>query len=1453
MQKKTAKGFTEVFENLEWDLEIDPLIQGTWIDEVHLHKSKGSVDILAFAERYIPFAHISSIEQKLKEFLQCECVQFKVRFPKEKNLKLLMDLHFEDILNRMKKSMPVGIGILQNTTFEVEEPNVLKLLVNGSGKSVLEAKGFVGALERILMEIFDVRARVILIDGEEVKQSLHHEDAIIKNEIIKMQKEEATQPKDRKSQEKPKSFLKQGDKASKSLAAHKNQGVLLGKSFGDPLIKIHDISLDSGTVAFKGKVFRVETRNMKDGEKCLLTFDITDFEGSVTVKSFLKIEKYKAVSEHFKEDATLVVRGDAQYDKFSRELSILAKDILLSEGEEVKKDDAPKKRVELHLHTQMSAMDAVTSIKDYIKRAVSWGHKAIAITDHGVVQGYPDAMDSAQKHGIKMLYGVECYLLDDAMPALLTYGDMPFSGSFVVFDVETTGLNPSSDRLIEIGAVKIQNFQIVDSFNTFVNPGIPIPPFITKLTSIHDDMVKDAPLPKEALASFLEFTQDSVLVAHNANFDMGFIRLGALREGLAFQNPLIDTVTLSRRLLPELKKHKLNIVAKHFGIALENHHRAVDDALATAKIFLKFLETLGTKGCENIKNMDKAMSGEEDYKSFNTYHAVILVQNQKGLRNLYQIISESHLNYFHKKPRVPKKLLSQNREGLLVGSACESGELYRAFLAQKTQEDIERIASFYDYLEIQPLSNNRFLIEKGLVSGEEELCAIHRKIVDLGKKLDKLVVATSDAHYLDPQDAIYRNILMTGQRMPPAFEPPPLHFRTTDEMLLEFSYLGEEDAYAVVVENTNQIADRIEEVRPIPKGTFPPKMEGSSEEIKTLAEGRAKAIYGDPLPELVDNRLAKELRSIIQNNFSVLYMISQKLVAKSLADGYLVGSRGSVGSSFVANMAGITEVNSLPPHYICEHCKYSEFIEDGSVGCGFDLPEKKCPSCGHALEKDGYDIPFETFLGLEADKEPDIDLNFSGEYQAIAHKYTEELFGEGHVYRAGTIGTIAEKTAFGYVKGYMEDKNRVLSQAEMARLVKGCTGVKRTTGQHPGGVMIVPQDHHIYEFSPIQRPADDPNSSIITTHFDYHSISGRLLKLDILGHDDPTMIRMLEDLTGVDARKIPIGDKKTMDLFRSTHSLDVSPEDILSPVGTLAVPEFGTKFVRQMLVDTMPTTFSELIRISGLSHGTDVWLNNAQVLVKNRVAKLAEVISTRDDIMLYLMYEGVLPKTAFKIMEDVRKGKGLKQEYVDVMEENGIPDWYIDSCNKIKYMFPKAHAAAYVMMAFRIAWFKVYHPIAFYVAYYTVRADEFDAMIMAKGKHSVMATIREYEMRGNDLTQKEKNLMTILEVVNEMYARGIRFLPVDLYESEAKAFQMVEGAIRIPFNALQGLGENAAKSILEARKNGRFISVDDLRMRAKLSKTVIDILKVSGALEGLPESNQLSLFDADISTFSFKN
>jgi DNA polymerase-3 subunit alpha (Gram-positive type) len=1441
------KSLIELFPEVKMSPKAREYFNKVKIDYINASKRDRKLEIFTVSDNIVPTNIIDSFENEVKKEFALKFVQLTIKYDFGLPLKNIMSMYWDNILEKVMKKYASCIGFMKDCKNIIENEKLV-IELNNNCAGILISKGCDKFIEKIFWDSFSIDTRVEIKNCNNKKNNF--------KEYIKFKNKEESKIIEKSSKYEvpvnsepvkklPETKNKRPFQPKKSFGSGKaiSGKVIVGKTIKENPVTMKEVTQDSGNVCIKGEVFRTEFREIKGG-KYIYIFDMTDLTWSLTVKMFLTKDKFAIVKDKVKSGVNVVVRGDAQYDKFSKELAVMAFDIMETSGGMEREDKSEEKRVELHLHTQMSSMDAVTSAKDLIKRAAKWGHKAIAITDHGVVQAYPEARAAAKANGIKVIYGVECYLLDDNVPIVYNSSDYELNGEFIVFDIETTGFNFKNNKITEIGAVKVKDYEIIDTFSTFVNPEMPIPYEIVKLTGISDEMVKNAPKTEEALKNFFEFAGNAPLVAHNAKFDIGFIDHYAKESGIKRDSIVIDTLQMSRWIVTAISKYKLGSLAKYFGISLKNAHRALDDAYATGEVFVKLLELLeNNKGIKNVNSINKKLEEEEvDFKKLRPYHAVILVKNMKGLTNLYKIISKSHLEYFFKKPRVPKKLFAEYREGLIIGSACEAGELYSAVLNNRSEDEINKIADFYDYLEIQPLGNNMFQIEKGLVKDVEELKEINKKILKLGRDTNKPVVATCDVHFLDAKDEVFRRILMSGQGFNDADNQAPLYLRTTDEMLDEFSYLGKEEAYNVVIRYTNQVADMTEDIIPIPEGTFPPFIEGAEEEIKNLSYKKAREIYGEDLPEVVEKQLEKELNSIIKNGFSVMYIIAQKLVWKSVSDGYLVGSRGSVGSSFVANMAGITEVNSLPPHYICTECKYSEFINDGSYGCGFDLPEKDCPNCGKRLKKDGYDIPFETFLGFDGDKEPDIDLNFSGEYQANAHKYTEELFGEGHVFRAGTIGTIAEKTAYGFVKNYMDEKEIVCTNAEINRLVKGCTGVKRTTGQHPGGVMIVPQDTNIYKFCPIQKPADDVSSNIITTHFDYHSISGKLLKLDILGHDDPTVIRMLEDITGIDATTIEIGEKKTMGIFKSTEALGIKPEDINSDVGTFAIPEFGTKFVRQMLVDTKPETFSELIRISGLSHGTDVWLNNAQELVRNGIATLPEVICTRDDIMNYLLHADLEPKMSFKIMEDVRKGKGLKEEYEEAMKENNVPDWYIQSCKKIKYMFPKAHAAAYVMMAFRIAWFKVNKPLAFYVTYFTVRADDFDAEIMINGKDLVCKKIKEFEQLGNAMSQKEKNTLTILEVTNEMYARGIKFLPIDLYKSDASKFLIEDEKIRPPLNSLQGLGINAAKSICAEREKGEFISVEDMRLKTKVSKTVIEILQNNNCLYKLPETSQVSFF-----------
>ena len=1215
--------------------------------------------------------------------------------------------------------------------------------------------------------------------------------------------------------------------------------VLLGAKIREEASAIKDISTVEDKVVIEGEVLTTEVRNLKSGRNLLL-FDLTDFSDSITVKAFAT-KKYDP-STTVQKGMWLKVKGTLQYDDYAKEVILMAQSIQIAAAPE-RQDEAAEKRIELHLHTKMSAMDGLVDLEKAIKTAAGWGHEAIAITDHGVVQAFPEAARLGRKYGIKIIYGMEGYLVNDREPIVTAAPDCAFSDlPLVVVDIETTGLNPQRAELLEIGAVKVEKGEVTAVFNELVRPKRSIPYKITQLTGITEEMVKDAARPAEVLSRFKEFAAGAIFVAHNARFDLGFLRV-KFKQYLEeeFAPPTVDTLALSRALWPEWKSHRLDAVAKGLGIIQEQHHRAGDDALTAWKILEKSLERCRERSYHKWSDLN-ALSTEVQPENLHPYHILLLVKDQTGLKNLYKLVSESHLKYFHRHPRIPRSLLAEYREGLLLGTACEAGELFSALLNGVEEQQVERIAAFYDFLEIQPLTNNEFLVREDRLT-KEELIELNRQICRLGEKLGKPVVATGDVHFLRPEDEIFRRILMAGQGYADAEEQPLLYLRTTEEMLAEFSYLGEELAHQVVVANPQQIAAEIGEVKPVPDRFYPPKLPGAEEEIRSTTYRRAEELYGKPLPQLVADRLELELKSIIGHGYAVLYLIAQKLVKKSLDDGYLVGSRGSVGSSLVATMCGITEVNPLPAHYRCPHCHYSEFMETGAVGSGFDLPEKDCPQCGQLLVKDGQDIPFATFMGFEGDKEPDIDLNFSGEYQPVVHRYTEELLGKGYVFRAGTITGLAEKTAYGFVRSYLEERGINPRQAEINRLVQGCTGVRRSTGQHPGGMIVHPQDQEIYKFTPIQYPANDQKAEWVTTHFDYHNaLEGRLVKLDILGHDDPTVIRMLYDFTGVDPLTIPFDEPRTMKLFSSAEPLGLTPEQLGFDLGTLGIPEFGTGFARQMLEETKPQTFSELLCISGLSHGTNVWLGNAQELIKAEQATLSEVISTRDKIMNDLIFRGVPPKQAFTIMEKVRKGRNLDAEDIQLLQEYEIPDWYIDSCLKIKYLFPKAHAAAYVMMGFRIAYYKVYYPEAFYAAYFSTRANEFNAELVLQGEEYIKNYLKELDAKGNGLTAKEKSLYAILEVAREAMLRKIKFLPVDLYQSDATRFLITPDGLLMPLVSIPGLGETAAQAVVKARAEGEFVSIEDLKNRARLSSNVIEVLTEQGCLKGLPETNQLTLF-----------
>ncbi|MCH3963987.1 MAG: PolC-type DNA polymerase III [Clostridium sp.] len=1422
------------------DCSTDGVLEDIKLQKVQYLKKSNKLNIIVKSVNELN----DSIQSRIKQLVskQLGCFQnidlICCKDISNVSLKDICENYWMEVVNVVSSYVPVCRQFLAKSSRTVDDSSINLYNGNSFLCSFLQDKSVENKMKKIIKDIFGIDCSVhIVYDKTLSNENFLDESEDKEKDYIKylMKNRKVVSAPESNSTQKEKKLKFQNEKN-----ASKSANVIFGRNITISPVEIKSITEVQGVVAIQGTIFKKEIIETKMGRK-IITFYITDYTSSITVKFFPRPRDADRIIEEIKEGLYCMVRGETVNDPYARELVIMAKDIVKSIKIK-KQDDAEKKRVELHLHTQMSAMDAVSSASSLIERAASYGHKAIAITDHGVVQAYPEAMAAAQKNNIKVIYGVEAYLVDDGIPITINPGKRSLQDTYVVFDIETTGLSSINDRIIEIGAVKIKDGKVIDKFSEFVNPGIPIPMNIVELTSITDEMVEKADGIGKILPDFLEFVGDAVVVAHNASFDTGFIKKNCRDMNLEFNCPIMDTVALCRFLIPELKKFKLNIVAKHLGVSLENHHRAVDDAGATAQILLKCFKMLEDRNISDLETLNEEFLKNIDVKKQPTYHLIILVKNQVGLKNLYKLVSLSHLDYFFKRPRMPKSLIMKYRKGLIIGGACEAGQVYRMVLSGKSDAEMEDILKFYDYLEIQPIGNNKFMIQNGTVKDDDELIRINERICSLGEKYNIPVIATGDVHFMDKRDEVFRRIIMAGQGFSDADSQPPLYFRTTEEMLSEFTYLGEKKAMEVVVENTNMIADMIGDVKPIPDETFPPKIEGAEEQIKEMTLNKVHSIYGEKLPDIVQKRLDKELNSIINNGYAVLYLIAEKLVAKSSQDGYLVGSRGSVGSSFVATMSNITEVNGLPPHYVCPKCKHSEFITDGSVSSGADLPEKNCPECGTEMRRDGHDIPFETFLGFNGDKEPDIDLNFSGEYQSVVHKYTEELFGKGHVFKAGTIGTVAEKTAYGYVKKYLSERNITVPQAEVERLTMGCTGIKRTTGQHPGGVMVVPSDNEIYNFTPVQHPANDNDTDIITTHFDYHSISGRLLKLDILGHDDPTVLRMLQDLTGVNPKKIPLGDPKVISLFTSPEALGVTEEELGCPVGTYGLPEFGTKFVRQMLLDTKPKSFSDLVRISGLSHGTNVWLNNAQYYIKEGYTTLSDCIACRDDIMMYLIGKELQPKDAFTIMEKVRKGKGLTEEREALMKEHDVPDWYIESCKKIKYMFPKGHAVAYVMMAMRIAYFKVYYPEAYYATYFTVRADEFDVDVIVKGEDSIKRKMDEIYAMGNNATQKDKGLLTILELSYEMYKRKIKFLPVDIYKSDAVKFLIEDSGIRIPINTLQGVGENAAQNIVSARERGEFISKEDLRTRAKVSKSVMEMLDEHGCLKGLPETNQLCLF-----------
>lgn len=1381
-------------------------------------------------EKIIPFQVFQLFNEKLGQaFGHIAAVSFTIRYADQKIDEKTVLEYWSHIIDCLDGISPSIVQFLKGQTPVIEGQ---KLII--SVRNETEATALARKLKEPLKEaFFNVGFPYFQVETT-VKESKKEFQQFVQ------QKEEEDHSKMVAAMIEKQKQEKRAEKMGQS-----GEALTIGYQIKDNIIPIENIQDEEKKIAIQGYVFDAETRELRSG-RTLLTFKITDYTDSILVKMFSNDKEDVPLLQAVKKGIWVKVRGGVQHDTFVRDLVMIAKDI--NEIKPVEKQDlAPEdeKRVELHLHTPMSQMDAVTSPSRLVEQASKWGHKAIAITDHGVVQSYPEAYGAGKKHGIKILFGLEANLVDDGVPiAYNTEKRSLKEETYIVFDVETTGLSAVYNTIIELAAVKVKDGEIIDRFESFANPHEKLTNTIIDLTGITDDMLVDAPEVEDVLKDFKRWMGDDILVAHNASFDMGFINAGFRKIGLNdCTNPVIDTLELARFLYPELKNHRLNNLCKKFDIELVSHHRAIYDAEATGYLLWKLVKDCLERDIEFHDQLNDNM-GKGDFHRLRPSHCILIAKNQLGLKNIYKLVSYSHLEFFHRTPRIPKSLLQKYREGIIVGSGCDKGEVFEGMM-QKSSDEVEEVAKFYDYLELQPPSNYHHLIEKELIRDELELKDIMTKIVTLGEKLNKPVVATGNVHYLNKNDWIYRKILIASQGGANPLNKqtlPQVHFRTTDEMLECFQFLGEEKAKEIVVSNTQKISDQIDEIKPIPDDLYTPKIEGADEEIRKMSYDMARSIYGETIPEIVEARIEKELKSIIGHGFAVIYLISHKLVKKSLDDGYLVGSRGSVGSSLVATLTEITEVNPLPPHYVCPNCHHSHFFDDGSVGSGFDLPDKDCTECGTKYVKDGHDIPFETFLGFKGDKVPDIDLNFSGAYQSRAHNYTKELFGVDNVYKAGTIGTVAEKTAYGYVKGYQNDNDFQMRGAEIDRLVSGCTGVKRTTGQHPGGIIVVPDYMEVYDFTPIQFPADDKEAEWKTTHFDFHSIHDNILKLDILGHDDPTVIRMLQDLSGIDPKTIPTDDPEVFKLFSGTEALGVTEEQIMCKTGTYGIPEFGTRFVRQMLEETKPSTFSELVQISGLSHGTDVWLNNANELIYNGTCELKDVIGCRDDIMVYLIYKGLEHSLAFKIMESVRKGKGLSEEWIEEMKKNNVPDWYIGSCLKIKYMFPKAHAAAYVLMAVRIAYFKVHHPILFYAAYFTVRADDFDLNTMIRGSASIRAKIEEINEKGLDAAPKEKSVLIVLELALEMCERGFSFKKVDLYRSSATEF-LVEGNTLIPpFNAMTGVGTNAAINIVKARESGEFLSKEDLQQRSKITKTVLENLDEHGCLEGLPDSNQLSLF-----------
>ena len=1504
-----AKRFFDVFPSLQVEGDMKNLLTETEVTKVGMNHERDHLRVYLSSTRLIHKKDIRQLESAIaQQIFKGRMMQVKViekyHLSEQYTPEKLLDLYRDSILEELKDYSLMEYNLLRTAKMEFTSESHMLLTLENTIIAQMRSHEIVEFLEKVICERCGLDLAVELA-YEEPKESKYkkNSDLQIQFEIKNIMKKVHIRNDDgesvpavteggaeavsdgtttsggtggnattntvssAKNAAKPAEHAGKtagnGEKGKKEFKRRfegggfkksDNPDVIYGRDFEDEPIAIEKIVGEMGEVTIRCQVMTLETREIRN-EKTIVIMSVTDFTDSIVLKIFTRNDQLQELLDGgLAKGAFLKIKGVTTIDKFDSELTIgsVVGIKKIADFTSTRADTSPEKRVELHCHTKMSDMDGVSDVKDIVKRAMKWGHKAIAITDHGDVQAFPDANHAVPSDSdFKIIYGVEAYLVDDLKDIIVDSKGQSLNDSYVVFDLETTGLSPDKNKIIEIGAVKVVDGAITERFSTFVNPEVPIPYNIEQLTSIKDDMVLDAPRIEEILPEFMKFCEGTVMVAHNAEFDTGFIRKNCERMGLPFDFTIADTVALARILLPQLNRFKLDTVAKAVGVSLDHHHRAVDDAACTAEIFVKFIEMLHERGMETLDDVNQmGATSPELVKKLKSHHAIILATNDIGRINLYRLVSMSHLTYFHKTPRVPKSEFVKYREGLLLGSACEAGELYRAILDGRPEEEIIRLVKFYDYLEIQPIGNNSFMLrdEKSAINSVEELQDINRRIVKLGETFNKLVVATCDVHFLDPEDEVYRRIIMAGKGFKDADDQAPLFLRTTEEMLKEFEYLGSTKAEEVVITNPGKIADMCEKIAPVRPDKCPPVIENSDQMLRDICYTKAHSMYGEELPSIVKERLDRELNSIISNGYAVMYIIAQKLVWKSNEDGYLVGSRGSVGSSFAATMSGITEVNPLQAHYRCAYCKYSDFdspeVKAFSGRSGCDMPDKICPVCGKKLVKDGFDIPFETFLGFKGNKEPDIDLNFSGEYQSKAHAYCEVIFGYGQTFRAGTIGTLADKTAFGYIKNYYEERGVHKRNCEIDRIVQGCVGVRRTTGQHPGGIVVLPVGEEINTFTPVQHPANDMTTATVTTHFDYHSIDHNLLKLDILGHDDPTMIRMLQDLTGIDPTTIPLDDESVMSLFKNTSALGVTPDDIHGiPLGCLGIPEFGTDFAMQMVIDAKPQEFSDLIRISGLSHGTDVWLGNAQTLIEQGLATISTAICTRDDIMIYLIQKGLDSEQSFTIMESVRKGKGLKEEWKTEMRAHDVPEWYIDSCLKIKYMFPKAHAAAYVMMAWRIAYCKVYYPLAYYAAYFSIRATGFNYEIMCQGKERLEYFYKDYTRRKDSLSKKEQDTYRDMKIVQEMYARGFDFTPIDVYRAKPDRFQVIDGKLMPALNTIDGMGDNAAIAVAEAAKDGKFLSKDDFRQRTKATKTVIDLMADLGLLGELPESNQLSLFD----------